>query len=158
MSAPGPSTDEALHAAANNSTGFPAAAYQRDVYGGFTPFGSWFSKLQSVGMKISRYPYLLGIIKLSAALVFVFAWRFDGAFTAFFVRYSCVTYALNHLFLLTGTNPMPQKNNLAPIITDTEQVLQLCVRRIPETNSAFISRNSNLQPRALRSSSRKQPD
>ncbi|KAJ7760321.1 hypothetical protein B0H14DRAFT_2973720 [Mycena olivaceomarginata] len=57
--------------------GSPAAVYQRDTYGGFTPAGSGFSRLQSAGMRYHQYAPFLWTIRISSASAFVFAWNLE---------------------------------------------------------------------------------
>ncbi|KAJ7803469.1 hypothetical protein B0H13DRAFT_2687743 [Mycena leptocephala] len=58
--------------------GSPAATYQRNTYGGFTPASSPFAKLQSAGMKYHDVLSLVPmIISLSAGLLFIFAWNLE---------------------------------------------------------------------------------
>ncbi|KAJ6574593.1 hypothetical protein B0H19DRAFT_1371581 [Mycena capillaripes] len=60
--------------------GSPAAAYQSNVYGGFTPASSLFARLESAGMRYMNNPAMdvVGlVVSLSAGLLAIFAWNLE---------------------------------------------------------------------------------
>ncbi|KAJ7241178.1 hypothetical protein C8J57DRAFT_1370238 [Mycena rebaudengoi] len=61
--------------------GSPAAGYQRQVYGGFTPAASRFARMESAGMRTTNnnpvMNLVLVVISLFASLLAIFAWNLE---------------------------------------------------------------------------------
>ncbi|KAJ6564413.1 hypothetical protein B0H19DRAFT_1258866 [Mycena capillaripes] len=57
--------------------GSSAAAYQRDIYGGFTPASSLLARLESAGRRSMENPAMDVVVSLSAGLLAIFAWNLE---------------------------------------------------------------------------------